>query len=182
MKKLGLILIVALFTTVAFAAELTEPILLTSIGQSADLSMAKAMLKKAGCDSAKLVVDKLATAAKVPEGGTVAMVVGASNKGLGEARISVDTEIARAKTLIEAAKKAKAKILLIHVGGKERRGGQSEAICKAVADAADVLVVKKDGDTDSFFANIAKANKKPYHGFVKIPEGTKELATAFGKK
>lgn len=181
MKLCTAILLTLFVVGMAFAADLTDPVLVTTIGQSADLHSAKLILKKAGVDTVKMVVDKLAGADKVPANGTVAMVVGASNKGLGEARISAESEIARAKAIIAEAKKKKAKILLIHIGGKERRGGQSDGINKTVADAADYFLVKKDGDTDNFFANLAKANKKPYVAIGKVGEGVAPLKTAFGK-
>ena len=132
--------------------------------------MAKLILKKTGIDTLQLTMDRLAGADKVPAGGTVVMVVGASNKGLGEARISVDSEIARAKIIIDAAKKAKAKILLMHLGGKDRRGQLSDGINKVVADAADYFIVKKDGDEDGFFKAISSKNKKPYSAVAKVGE------------
>ena len=180
--KLSAAILLTLFVAVmAFAADFSEPVLVTSIGQSADLHTAKLILKKAGIDSSKLVVEKLAGAANVPANGTIAMVVGASNKGLGEARISVDSEIARAKAIIADAKTKKAKIMLIHIGGKERRGPQSDGINKIVAESADYFLVLKSGDADNFFANLAKANKKPYIAISKAGEGVAPLKTAFGK-
>ncbi len=181
MKKLAFVVVSFLLVTgFALAAELTDPVMITSIGQSADLTIAKAMFKKAGVDTTQMVVEKLATSSKVPDsGGTVVLVVGASNKGLGEARISADSEIARAKSIIAAAHKNGSTVVLCHIGGKERRGEQSDAICKAVADEADFFLVKKDGDTDGLFAGIAKKNDKTYAGFDKITEGIKAIKNAY---
>lgn len=163
------------------AADLTEPVLLTSAGQSADLHTAKLILKKAGIDSSKIVMNKLAGANDVPKNATLAIVAGASQKGLGEARISTSSEIERVRVLLQAAKANKTKVLFIHIGGKERRGELSDDINKAVADGADYFLVRSEGDVDGFFKKIATANKKTYIVYAKTPEAIEKIKLAFGK-
>ncbi|MCX7836196.1 MAG: DUF6305 family protein [bacterium] len=176
------ILLVFFLSSVLWAAEFfTEPVLLTSIGQSADLHTVKLMFKKAGVDTLKTTVNKLAGAGDVPKNGTVVLVVGASQKGLGEARISTSSEIERAVAILQAAKTNKCKVMLVHIGGKERRGELSDDINRTVAEKADYLLVRSEGDQDGFFKNIATKNKKTYTTYVKTPEGIEKIKSAFGK-
>lgn len=135
----------------AFKAQ--EPVLITSIGQSADIIMVKILAKKAGL---QFEVDKTAKPEKADSCKTLIVVCGGSTKGLGAAKIDKEDEYARAEAVIKRAKKNKAAILAVHLGGKSRRGALSDYFNKLGAENADHIIVVKSGDADGFFANIAK--------------------------
>jgi len=130
-----------------------EPVLLTSVGQSADILMVKILAKKAGLN---FEVDKTDKPEKADSFKTVIVVCGGSTKGLGAAKINKEDEYARAEAVIKRAKKNKASVIAVHVGGKSRRGALSDYFNKLGAENADHIIVVKSGDADSFFANIAK--------------------------
>ena len=51
MKKIFIGLLFLLSTVSVFAAKFEKPVILTSVGQSADVQMVKALLKKAGIEA-----------------------------------------------------------------------------------------------------------------------------------
>ncbi|MBN1408188.1 MAG: hypothetical protein JW956_10380 [Calditrichaceae bacterium] len=135
----------------AFRAE--EPVLISSAGQSADVLMAKILAGKAGIE---FELDKMADAKKLEGIKSLILVSGGSTKGLGAAKIDKEQEYERVEDLIKAAKKLDVKIILLHVGGKSRRGPLSDYFNQLVAENADHMVVVVSGNDDGYFTKIAK--------------------------
>jgi hypothetical protein len=129
-----------------------KPILISSAGQSADVTLAGTLFKKIKVDVTVLPLAKKSDLNGVK---TLVVVPGFSSKGLGAAGISREQEFDRIKELISSAKTKKMKIVMLHLGGVARRGNQSDDFNQMVANASDVMVVVKTGDTDQFFTNIA---------------------------
>lgn len=130
-----------------------QPALITSIGQSADAQMVKALATKAAL---KFEFSPLATEAQIPAGTkTLVAVIGGSSKGLGAAGIKAADELARAKALVAKAKAEKLKVVALHVGGEARRGALSDGFIKEIAPQADLLIVVEEGNKDGLFTQIA---------------------------
>ena len=70
-------------------------------------------------------------------------------------------------------------VLTMHLGGKPRRGQQSDDFNKIAAEAASYLIVVKQGDEDQFFSKLAADNKIPIEVVAKIADVMKPLAAAF---
>jgi hypothetical protein len=159
---LGLIMLLALvmglaLTNVTQAAGLPEPIfegpvLITSVGQSADGQLVKVLADRVGL---AYTYDTLALASAVKDFKTLILVVGGSSKGLGAAGINQDQEEARAKAMIAAAKDAGTKILFMHVGGEARRGDLTDRFVTIVAATSQYLIIVADGNKDGFMTNAA---------------------------
>jgi hypothetical protein len=167
------------------------PVLTTSAGQSADVDSVNVILEEAGilydyCDVP--TVDLLASG--VGFGGkkssvsgfhaesqtdqtvypagtpfkTVVFAIGASLKGMGASGLTVESEEARLRKLIEFCKKNKVFVMAVHLGGTALRGApgsDNERMIDAVAPFADYLVVTKDSNKDGRFTAIAKAKNIP---------------------
>ena len=82
-------------------------------------------------------------------------------------------------SLISDAKKAKMKIIVLHLGGKARRGQLSDEFNKLAAYHADFLIVVKSGDEDLFFSKIAEQKKIPMALIDKIMEAGDYLKSIF---
>jgi hypothetical protein len=95
------------------------------------------------------------------EAKTVFLAVGASLKGFGEAGITIKDELARAGQLLDAAKSRGILIVVLHVGGEERRDALSNQLIELAAPRAKLLVIRNDSDADGKFAEIAKAGNIP---------------------
>lgn len=176
MKK---ILITALFLLSAvalFAAQFEKPATLTSIGQSADVQMVKALLKKAGIEAK---FDALITDAGLTNEKTLILAIGGSSKGLGAAGIKAEDELARAEKLIKAAKAKNIKIIGLHIGGEARRGELSDKFVNVAAPYCDYLIVVKDGNKDGLFSQTASAKNIPLDTIPKITNGVDPLKKAF---
>jgi hypothetical protein len=153
LKSIGLFSLVMAFSVMVSAQEkYQKPILITSAGQSADVKLVKLLAKKQSIDAES----KLMANAPDLEGiKTLVIVPGFSSKGLGAAGISQQDEMDRVEQLIEETNNRNIPIVMLHVGGNARRGGQSDDFCRIVAENAKEMIVVSQGNEDGFFTEIA---------------------------
>lgn len=142
--------VLMLFSSVSLASD----VVLTPFGQSPDAMMVKVVLKKLGVDAR---LEKLLEADGLEENESVLItVVAGSSKGLGEAGIDKDAEITRMKTVVEAARASGMKILVMHIGGKGRRGTLTDAFIVEAVPMADKLIVVEGGNYDGLFTQLVE--------------------------
>lgn len=154
MKNSLLRLIFTCFLFVSFSgASLAADIVLTPFGQSPDAMMVKVVLKKLGVDAS---LEKLLQADGLADEKALISVVAGSSKGLGEAGIDKDAEIARMKAVGEAARAKGMKILVMHIGGKGRRGTLTDTFIVEAVPMADALIVVEGGDYDGLFTGLVE--------------------------
>lgn len=179
-KQFLVITLILILASMNFALEFKskQPILITSAGQSADILMVKILAKKANL---QFTIDKAATPDKLKEHASLILVTGGSTKGLGAAKSDKQQELDRIQALIKAAKKEKINIVVMHMGGKARRGKLSDEFNKLSAESADCLIVVKSGDEDQFFSKIAKDNKIPIKLIDKIMEAGNVMKSIFSE-
>ncbi len=166
------------------------PVLTTSAGQSNDATTVNIVLDEAAigydyCDVPDIDIMKAGVGmadkesgpgfhvetttdlAKFPKGTpfkTVVFAIGASLKGMGASGLTVDSEEARLKRIIDFCKQNKVTIIGVHVGGTALRGApgsDNERMIDAVAPFADYLIVTKESNKDGRFTKIAQAKKTP---------------------
>ncbi len=166
------------------------PVLTTSAGQSNDATTVNIVLEEAGigydyCDVPDVdmmkagvgLADKesgpgfhvevytdLAKFAKGTPYQTVIFAIGASLKGMGASGLTIETEEARLKRIIDYCKQNKISIIAVHVGGTALRGApgsDNERMIDAVAPFADYVIVTKESNKDSRFSRIAESKKIP---------------------
>jgi len=150
----------------------SEPVLLTSCGQSPGPVRLKIFLQKLNINfdyNLQAKADDLIS--KKKEGKpykSIIIVTGASLKGMGAAGVSMDDEIIRTKALITEAKKQGIKIIGSHIEGMARRSqgasagdNTDEMSIDAVCNVSDLMIVKKEGDSDGRFTTISKGKKIP---------------------
>jgi hypothetical protein len=166
------------------------PVLTTSAGQSNDVTSVNIVLEEAGlgfdyCDVPDVDMMKAGVGladkesgpgfhaevytdlAKFPKGtpyGTIIFAIGASLKGMGASGLTIETEEARLKRVIEYCKQNKVFIVAVHVGGTALRGApgsDNEKMIDAVAPFADYIIVTKESNKDARFTKIAQSKKVP---------------------
>jgi len=166
------------------------PVLTTSAGQSNDVTTVNIVLEEAGigfdyCDVPDVDMMKAGVGladkesgpgfhaevytdlAKFPKGtpyGTIIFAIGASLKGMGASGLTIETEEARLKRVIDHCKQNKVFIMAVHVGGTALRGApgsDNEKMIDAVAPFADYIVVTKESNKDGRFTKIAQSKKVP---------------------
>lgn len=132
----------------------SEPLLITSAGQSADAALVEVVLRRSGINS---TLSELLDEPTLAESGarTLIVVLGGSQKGLGAAGINTDEEISRVEQLIDWAEANGVVLVGIHVGGEGRRGPLSERFIVGTAPRMDLLIVTSEGNADGYFTDIA---------------------------
>lgn len=153
-----------------------QPALLTSIGQSADFEMVKALMDNS---KIKYTINKSAKSSDIKDEKVLVMAVGGSSKGLGAAGIKAEDEIKRTEELIKGAKEKKIPIICVHVGGENRRGELSDKFVKPVAENADYIIVVESGNKDNLFTNIAAQKNIPMDSVKSIADVAAPLKKAF---
>jgi hypothetical protein len=136
-----------------------RPGLLTSIGQSSDVAIVKVVLNTQA--KLGLEVKPLAQVADLNGMKTLVVVVGASTKGLGAAGLDIEKEVARAGSLMKAARENGIKVLVLHTGGEARRGKTSNDVIEAVVPGADYVIVVAAGNRDKRFEALAATRSAP---------------------
>jgi len=166
------------------------PVLTTSAGQSPDVETLNIVMEEAGlgydyCDipTAELLaagvglggkesgpgfhVEIKSDLARFPKGTpykTLIFAIGASLKGMGASGLTLETEEARIKKLVDTCKQNKIFVIAVHIGGESKRGApksDNERMIDAVAPYADYLIVTKDSNKDGRFETIAKNKNIP---------------------
>lgn len=166
----------------ALAAE-AKPILLTSIGQSAEASMIKQLCTRAKIPyelNALAKAEELAGADKQPKYSALVAVVGGSAKGLGAAGINKEQELERSVALLEKARSLRMNIIVMHVGGVERRGELSDAFIRAALPYASQVILVEAGDQDGLFEQVLKGKNVPISKVTRIADTLEPLRTALG--
>jgi len=136
----------------------SPPVLVTSLGQSLDAFQVQLAVRRAGI---KFKYDAHAEVDQLDDVKTLFLAVGASLKGFGDAGITIKDELARAGHLLDAAKNRGIAIVVLHMGGEERRDALSNQLIELAAPRAQRLIIREDSDPDGLFAKIAKDNKIP---------------------
>jgi hypothetical protein len=135
-----------------------QPFIITSAGQSADVQIAAVLAKRAGLNYELI---KLATAKDIENAKTLAIVVGASLKGLGAAGLDMEKERARVAGLVAEAQKKNIPLLCLHLGGQDRRGQQTDDLISEILPLAKMAIVVKSGNHDGIFTQICQSKNIP---------------------
>lgn len=166
----------------AAATELTagmfdsSSILLTSVGQSADVNIVDTLMKKAG-----VTVTMNATADSLGGAKTLVLAIGGSSKGLGAAGIDENQELARVQGLIKEAQDSGCKVLALHIGGSARRGTLSDKFIPDALNAADAAIIVSEGDSDGLMSGILSGKGTPTAYIANQTAAIEPLTTVFSK-
>ena len=188
---IGLLLALFVSNLAAEEATITVaefPVLTTSAGQSADINTLNIVADEAGlkydyCDVPTIEMIDAGVGLAGAESGpgfhvevltdleeypvktpykTIIFAIGASLKGMGASGLTLDSEEARLKKIIDYCKKNKIFIIATHLGGLSARGapgGDNERMIDAVAPFADYIIITNDGNKDGRFTAITEKNK-----------------------
>ncbi len=153
-----------------------SPILLTSVGQSADVEMVKVMMDKGGLSPE---TNSLATEADLGDSKTLVLAIGGSSKGLGAAGIDANQELERVNKLIAAADEKGMTIIALHIGGEARRGDLSDKFVAPSFEKADYAIVVADGNKDGLMSDLASKAGIPMDEVTMMADVVEPLKAAF---
>ncbi len=160
------------------AGSCQTPVIVTSIGQSADVDIMKTLCTKAGLEvttNATISADELTADTK-----TLILAVGGSSKGLGAAGIDADQELARTDALLSKAEELGITVVATHTGGSARRGTLSDSFIVPAFGAADMAIVLAEGDSDGLMNGILAENSTPTAVIEQVTDCITTLQTLFG--
>jgi hypothetical protein len=146
MACLVILLMILGMTGGAMAA---NPLLITNVGQGAESAMVNTMCKMQKVSAVlndTVVADELAGKDGKALYSFMAVIVGYSGKGMGAAGVDLDEEMARAALLLKKAQALKIPIIIMHVGGFDRRGESSDKIIKEVLKYANHAIFVTSGN------------------------------------
>ncbi|MEN6298260.1 MAG: DUF6305 family protein, partial [Rectinema sp.] len=127
---------------------------ITSAGQTSDAAIVKVLANtrlKLGFG-----YDIAAKPQSIAGAKTLVLVLGASNKGLGAAGLSLEQDIERVKSVIAEAQKNGVRIISMHTGGTARRGEASNQVIELCVPVSQVVVVVEGGNNDGFFTDLCE--------------------------
>ena len=150
----------------------SQPVFVTSFGQSTDAAMLDTVMKRIGVD---YVYNATANADAIKGYKTVVIAVGASTKGLGAAGISEAEETERAKAIMKVIEEIGAQVICCHIGGSARRGTLSDLFADMVMEKASYIVLKEDANFDYKFTKYAEEHNLP----ISLIYATKDALTVF---
>ncbi|MBU7006949.1 DUF6305 family protein [Phosphitispora fastidiosa] len=140
----------------------------------APIAAEKALVTPAGQGPEGLIVSEICDALNInnsfmywaePEDlrgfNSLIIVLGFSKQGLHSLHKEEEEEIERVSRLIQAAERQNIPVVLIHLGGPDRRGAVNDALAEVLAVAADYIIVTQDGERDGFFTALADKNNIP---------------------
>jgi len=166
------VIFIGLFLAASSGISLAADVVLTPFGQSPDAMMVKVVLKKLGVDGR---LEKLLQADGLMDEKALITVVAGSSKGLGEAGIDKDAEIARMKAVSDAARAKGMKVLVMHIGGKGRRGTLTDTFIVEAVPMADKLIVVEGGDYDGLFTELVEGTDLQIIPAASVRETTEPL-------
>lgn len=154
-----------------------RPGLITAVGQSSDVNAVNILLNTQA--KLGLAFKPLAQVDDLAGMKTVVMVVGVSAKGLGTAGLDMDTEAARTRALLQAARARGVRVLVMHTGGETRRGKTSNDLIDIVAPEAAYIVVVASGNKDKLFQALASKRHIPVAEVDKLSGAGEVVKTLF---
>jgi hypothetical protein len=152
------------------------PLLITSAGQSPDVQLAAVLARRAGIEH---TLSPLAAPSELADFQTLAIVVGASLKGLGAAGIDTNKEKERVRSLLSEAARRNIPVLLLHLGGEQRRGELTDELITEYLPSAQWALILKSGNQDGLFTRICGEKNIPLHELDRTADGTEVLKAAF---
>jgi hypothetical protein len=155
---------------------LEQPLLITSVGQSADVQIAGVLAKKAGLAA---TLSKAASEEELGNIRTLVLVIGVSMKGLGAAGLDLDQETSRVNRLIDAAQNQNISLLCLHLGGEARRGTLSDQLLTTFLPFARMVIVVKSGNKDGLFTRICGEENIPLLELERTLDAVDPLKTLF---
>ncbi len=162
-------------TELTFDKNCEGPFYLTSVGQSADVSMLAKLLDNIGVEYS---LEPTAKSADIEPAKTVFVAVGASTKGLGAAGISAEEELSRGEEVLEAARENGAVIIALHIGGNARRGELSDRFTDLAFSYADYIIMTQNGDEDGKYSKFAQEHSIPITFVAGISDAQEPLKAA----
>lgn len=129
-----------------------EKALITSAGQSTDAYIIAEMANQLLINNTFL---PRAKETDLVNKSSLVVIVGYSPTGLKAANITFQNEKDRLTHLLDRAVEQKMKVIVLHIGGKQRRNKWSDALLEMVVRRADYLIGVRSANYDGWFTKLS---------------------------
>lgn len=129
-----------------------EEALITSAGQSSDAYIVAEIANQLLINNTFL---PRAQETDLVNKGSLLVVVGYSPTGIKAAGITFQDEINRLERLLTRAAELKIKVIVLHLGGKQRRNYHSDMLLELAAQRTDYLIGVRTANHDGWFTDLA---------------------------
>ena len=163
-------------TPAATTKSFGDPVVIISVGMSADITLAENIAKKVGLNYSVYNAETT----DLSKAASVIIVPGVSTKGLGAAGISLDDEIKATKGILDKLSDSTS-VLVLHLGGSSRRDELTDQLIDVVLPAADHIMALADANKDNKFSDFATKNNVPSNIAAALPNIVTDLSALFGK-
>jgi hypothetical protein len=106
-------------------------------------------------------------------------VVGYSPFGKKLHNMSYEDERKRISELLEKCKRNNLAVITVYIGGKERRGRETDELLKLICPYTDYLIGTKDSNKDGFLSGLAKDSRIPLTLVSSINDISEPFSSAF---
>ncbi|HBX23073.1 MAG TPA: hypothetical protein DEF34_05510 [Desulfotomaculum sp.] len=130
-----------------------KKVLVTPAGQSSDGLIVAGMMRELNVSHAYRNTARGEDVTQWYE--SVVLVLGHSDTGLRKAELTSEEEMERIQGLISATQLKAGAVVLIHLGGQNRRGVKDDALIRRFAPQANYILVADDANNDNIFGRIA---------------------------
>ncbi len=110
---------------------------------------------------------------------SMVVVAGYSPVGMKSNGISFDSEKERLKLLLENARSKGQTVLIVFIGGKERRGSKTDELLRLIAPKGDYIIGLKEANYDGFLTTLARENMLPVTLVKEVDDIREPFTSAF---
>ena len=149
-----------------------EAVLIASAGQSTDIYIIKDIANQ------MMIRNFFMPQAKekdLEDINTLVFVVGYSPMGTQIQGISYENEKERIEKLLEKAENKSITVLTVFIGGKQRRGQNTDELLKLISSHTDYLIGLSDSNYDNLLSELAKDNNIP----LTLVKGVNDISGPF---
>lgn len=153
-----------------------EGVLITSAGQSTDTYIIENIANQ-------LMIHNLfmpqAQESDLEDIKTLVIVVGYSPIGMKSRGISYNEEKKRISRLLDKSEDKNLTVLTLYIGGKQRRGPQTDELLELISSKTDYLIGLREANYDNFLVDLAKKYDLPLTLVKGVNDIREPFASAF---
>jgi len=153
-----------------------EPIVVTTAGMGAEGLIVARMCDQLDLDYAYLFQ---ATGEDLPPKGSLIVVVGVSPAGMASIGTTAAAEEQRVLELADTAVAHDIPLIVVHLGGRDRRGGLNDRFIRDLVPKASYVLVAGGGNYDGLFSRLTLAGHIPLTEVADINDIEVPLNSAF---
>lgn len=150
----------------------SEPLMITSAGQSTDIYVVKDIANKLMIDNYFM---PLATFEEIGDVNSAVIVIGYSEIGIRLNDLAFEEEKKRVENLVQEIKKRNISLVTVYLRGSQMLSTENKDLLNLVIDYTDYLIVTEENGDNSYFEELSSKVKIP----ITIVDNVNEVSEPF---